>query len=85
MTTLSTVFGMLPLAFSQADGSEYRSPMGILAIGGMLSSTALTLLVVPVVYSLLDDAVNSTNRLIGVARRHGLRLREFSSTRISHE
>jgi hypothetical protein len=59
--------------------------MGILAIGGMLSSTALTLLVVPVVYSLLDDAVGSANRLMGAVRRRGLRLREVSFTGISHE
>jgi len=55
MTTLSTVFGMLPVALSRADGAEWRSPMGILAIGGMLSSTLLTMLVVPVFYTLVDD------------------------------
>jgi HAE1 family hydrophobic/amphiphilic exporter-1 len=55
MTTLSTVFGMLPVALSNADGSEWRNPMGILAVGGMLSSTLLTLLVVPVAYTLVDD------------------------------
>jgi HAE1 family hydrophobic/amphiphilic exporter-1 len=55
MTALSTVFGMLPVAVSRADGAEWRNPMGVLAIGGMLSSTLLTLIVVPVVYTLVDD------------------------------
>ncbi|MCZ7537618.1 MAG: efflux RND transporter permease subunit [Acidimicrobiia bacterium] len=55
MTALSTVFGMLPVALSRADGAEWRNPMGILAVGGMLSSTFLTLLIVPVVYTLVDD------------------------------
>jgi len=56
MTAVSTVFGMLPVALSTGDGSEWRSPMGIISIGGLTASTFLTLLVVPVVYTLLDDA-----------------------------
>jgi HAE1 family hydrophobic/amphiphilic exporter-1 len=56
MTAVSTIFGMLPVALGQGDGSEWRNPMGIIAIGGLAASTLLTLLVVPVVYSLIDDA-----------------------------
>jgi HAE1 family hydrophobic/amphiphilic exporter-1 len=56
MTTVSTVCSMLPVAFGAGDGSEWRAPMGIISIGGLLTSTFLTLLVVPVVYTLLDDA-----------------------------
>lgn len=55
MTAVSTIFGMLPLALGTGDGSEWRAPMGIVAIGGLVTSTLLTLLVVPVVYTLLDD------------------------------
>ena len=55
MTAVSTIGGMLPVALSQSQGSEFRAPMGVLAIGGMLSSTLLTLVVVPVVYTLVDD------------------------------
>jgi HAE1 family hydrophobic/amphiphilic exporter-1 len=55
MTAFSTVFGMIPVAISSADGAEWRNPMGILGVGGMLSSTLLTLVVVPVVYTLVDD------------------------------
>ena len=55
MTAVSTIFGMLPVAFGSGDGSEWRAPMGIISIGGLVTSTFLTLLVVPVVYTLIDD------------------------------
>ena len=54
MTTLSTLFGFLPLALAFGEGAEVRSPMAITVIGGLLVSTLLTLLVIPVVYDLLD-------------------------------
>ncbi len=54
MTTLCAVFGFLPLALAFGDGAEVRSPMAITVIGGLLVSTLLTLLVIPVVYDLLD-------------------------------
>jgi HAE1 family hydrophobic/amphiphilic exporter-1 len=66
MTAISTIFGLLPLAFGRGDGSEWRSPMGIVGIGGLATSTLLTLLVVPVVYTLLDDAQEAVLRLTGV-------------------
>ena len=56
MTAVSTIFGMIPVAFGTGDGSEWRNPMGVIAIGGLSTSTLLTLLVVPVFYSLVDDA-----------------------------
>jgi hydrophobe/amphiphile efflux-1 (HAE1) family protein len=55
MTTLATIFGVLPLALGLGPGAEFRAPMARAVIGGMISSTLLTLVVVPVVYSLLDD------------------------------
>jgi HAE1 family hydrophobic/amphiphilic exporter-1 len=54
MTTLCTLFGFLPLALAFGEGSEVRSPMAITVIGGLLVSTLLTLVVIPVVYDLLD-------------------------------
>ena len=54
MTTLTTVLGLLPMALGIGQGSEMRTPMAITVIGGLLTSTLLTLLVVPVMYSLLD-------------------------------
>jgi len=55
MTAFSTIAGMVPVALSTSDGAEWRNPMGVLVIGGLASSTLLTLLVVPVIYSLADD------------------------------
>ena len=54
MTTLSTLFGFMPLALAFGEGAEVRSPMAITVIGGLLVSTLLTLVVIPVVYDLLD-------------------------------
>ncbi|WP_234456074.1 efflux RND transporter permease subunit [Stenotrophomonas sp. S41] len=54
MTTLCTLFGFLPLAVAMGEGAEVRAPMAITVIGGLLVSTLLTLLVIPVVYDLMD-------------------------------
>jgi HAE1 family hydrophobic/amphiphilic exporter-1 len=54
MTTLTTLFGFLPLAIGGGEGAEVRAPMAITVIGGLLVSTLLTLLVIPVMYALLD-------------------------------
>jgi HAE1 family hydrophobic/amphiphilic exporter-1 len=54
MTTLTTVLGLLPMAISFGEGTEVRTPMAITVIGGLTVSTLLTLVVIPVVYSLLD-------------------------------
>jgi HAE1 family hydrophobic/amphiphilic exporter-1 len=63
MTTLAMIFGMLPLALALGQGAEMRAPMARAVIGGLITSTLLTLLVVPVVYTVLDD-------LGGWVRRH---------------
>ena len=55
MTTLAMVFGMVPLAFGMSEGSEQRAPMGQAVIGGIITSSLLTLVVVPVIYTYLDD------------------------------
>ena len=57
MTTLAMVFGMVPLAFALSEGSEQRSPMGQAVIGGVITSSLLTLVVVPVVYCYIDDLI----------------------------
>ena len=54
MTTLTTLIAFLPLALAFGEGAEVRSPMATTVIGGLLVSTLLTLLVIPVVYDLLD-------------------------------
>lgn len=57
MTTLAMIFGMIPLAFGLAEGSEQRAPLGQVVIGGVITSSLLTLVVVPAVYSLLEGLV----------------------------
>ena len=54
MTTLTTALGLLPMAIGVGEGAEVRTPMAITVIGGLLVSTMLTLIVIPVVYSLMD-------------------------------
>lgn len=58
MTTLAMIFGMVPLAFALTEGSEQRAPMGQAVIGGVITSSLLTLVVVPVVYCYMDDLAN---------------------------
>jgi hydrophobic/amphiphilic exporter-1 (mainly G- bacteria), HAE1 family len=55
MTTMAMIFGMLPLALALGQGAEMRAPMARAVIGGLVTSTLLTLVVVPVVYTLFDD------------------------------
>jgi len=62
MTALSMIFGVLPAALGLGPGAESRRPMAIATAAGMLSSTVLTLLVVPVFYLLFDDAADWTKR-----------------------
>jgi HAE1 family hydrophobic/amphiphilic exporter-1 len=59
MTTAAMIFGMLPVAMALSEGGETRAPMAVCVIGGLITSTALTLVVVPVVYSLMDGFLNS--------------------------
>jgi HAE1 family hydrophobic/amphiphilic exporter-1 len=54
MTTATTVLGLLPMALGLGEGSELRSPMALTVIGGLLTSTLLTLLIIPAVYALVD-------------------------------
>jgi multidrug efflux pump subunit AcrB len=55
MTTLAMIFGMLPMAIGMGDGGEQQAPMGRAVIGGVITSTLLTLVVVPVAYTYLDN------------------------------
>ncbi len=69
MTTLCTLLGFMPLAISIGDGNEVRAPMAITVIGGLLVSTLLTLVVIPVVYSLLDRRSDAVYRERGERKR----------------
>ncbi len=65
MTTLAMVAGMIPLAFAMTEGSEQRAPMGQAVIGGVITSSILTLVVVPVVYCYMDDLAHWVRRILG--------------------
>jgi HAE1 family hydrophobic/amphiphilic exporter-1 len=71
MTTLAMIFGMVPLAFALTEGSEQRAPMGQAVIGGVITSSLLTLVVVPVAYCYLDDLAQWLRRRLGLAATAG--------------
>jgi HAE1 family hydrophobic/amphiphilic exporter-1 len=56
MTTFAMIFGMLPIAIGHGEGGESRSPMAVAVIGGLITSTILTLIVIPSVFSLFQTA-----------------------------
>ena len=58
MTVFGTVVGMLPIALERAIGLERLSPLAVTAIGGLMVSTFLTLLYVPIFYTLFEDGIN---------------------------
>jgi len=64
MTSGALIFGMLPTVLSGGVGSEFRAPMAMITIGGLLTSTLLTLVVVPVVYSVVDRATEGALSLV---------------------
>lgn len=65
MTSLAMIIGMLPMAFATGDGSETQRPMAQAIIGGLITSTLLTLVVVPVIYTYMDSFRMLLHRLIG--------------------
>jgi HAE1 family hydrophobic/amphiphilic exporter-1 len=69
MTAFSTMIAVVPVALAMSEGGETRQPMALAVIGGMLTSTLLTLLVIPVIYLIVDDAVAWVGRRIGGLRR----------------
>ncbi len=70
MTTLAMVFGMIPLALGLGEGSEQRAPLAHAVIGGVVASTLLTLLVVPVFYSLLDGGTSKLRARLKIAMKY---------------
>jgi hydrophobe/amphiphile efflux-1 (HAE1) family protein len=64
MTTMAMIFGMLPMAIGSADGGEQNAPMGRAVIGGIITSTLLTLVVVPVLYTYLDSVSRNVSARI---------------------
>ncbi|MDW8052516.1 MAG: efflux RND transporter permease subunit [Armatimonadota bacterium] len=64
MTTLSLVLAMIPIALAVGRGSEFRAPLGIVIIGGLTVSTLLTLIVIPCMYTVMDDLTRFLGRII---------------------
>ncbi len=64
MTTSTVLFAMLPLALKLEEGGESRAPLAVVIMGGVISSTLLTLVLVPSVYTILDDAKQGVSTLI---------------------
>ncbi len=58
MTTCSTILGMIPLALGLGTGAELRQPMAMVIVGGLVTSSLLSLIVVPVLYLSLEDVWN---------------------------
>jgi HAE1 family hydrophobic/amphiphilic exporter-1 len=63
MTTLAQILGASPIALALGRGSEFRQPLGIVIIGGLLLSSLLTLLVIPCSYTVFDDINNWFSRV----------------------
>ncbi len=74
MTAVSTIVGAVPVALGVSEGAEFRQPMAIAIIGGLATSTLLTLFVVPVVYLILDDLKEKTAALLRWARMKTLKV-----------
>jgi HAE1 family hydrophobic/amphiphilic exporter-1 len=69
MTTLALIAGMVPVALGIGEGADFRAPLGRAVIGGVITSTLLTLLVIPTIYDTLDDMRVHVSRWLGVKPR----------------
>ncbi|WP_053150780.1 efflux RND transporter permease subunit [Pseudomonas sp. Pf153] len=71
MTTIAMGAGMLPTAMGMGEDPSFRRPMAVVVMGGLLTSTLLSLLVVPVIFTYVDDVLEWFKRLAGVTNREG--------------
>ena len=67
MTTFALIAGMMPIAFGTGEGAAFRAPMGVAIIGGVITSTFLTLLVIPTFYEIMDEFRSKFARRVGMA------------------
>jgi HAE1 family hydrophobic/amphiphilic exporter-1 len=88
MTTAAMIFGMVPVAIGHGDGGEVRAPMGVAVIGGLITSTVLTLVVVPVIYTLME-AISQLGvriaRLFGAGAEHAERPHRTSESPVAED
>jgi HAE1 family hydrophobic/amphiphilic exporter-1 len=81
MTAMSTIFGVVPVALALSEGGETRAPMAVAVIGGMITSTFFTLIIIPVVYLLMDDIVEGVGGWI----KRRLKLSHLSGSKLIDE
>ncbi|MEX2153929.1 MAG: efflux RND transporter permease subunit, partial [Gemmatimonadaceae bacterium] len=70
MTTFALIAGMMPIAFGTGEGAAFRAPMGVAIIGGVITSTFLTLLVIPTFYEVMDEIRTKLARRVGLGAPH---------------
>jgi multidrug efflux pump subunit AcrB len=70
MTTIAMAAGMLPIAIGLGVDPSFRSPMAIVVIGGLITSTFLSLLVIPVIFTFVDDMVQGIHRIVKRPHHH---------------
>jgi len=71
MTTFALIAGMLPIALGSGEGSQFRAPLGVAVIGGVITSTVLTLVAIPTFYEILDETRERMMHLAGRLFRRG--------------
>ncbi len=70
MTTFALIAGMIPVALGRGEGAQFRAPLGVAVIGGVLTSTILTLLVIPTFYEIFDNTRSWFARRVGLTPPH---------------
>jgi multidrug efflux pump len=82
MTSIATILGAVPIAFASGAGAEIRNPLGLVIVGGLTLSTAMTLYIVPIVYVLMDRMCLA---LTGHSSAAGLKRAEEIREQTEHE
>lgn len=85
ITALTTIMGMFPIALGLGEGQEIIAPMGIVVIGGLATSTLLTLFVIPIIYSFLDSETRDMNRKYLTTDGEVVRKREYLNRKREQE
>ena len=70
MTTFALIAGMIPVALGRGEGAQFRAPLGVAVIGGVITSTILTLLVIPTFYEIFDNMRGGLLRWVGLTPPH---------------
>ncbi len=77
MTTFALIAGMIPVALGRGEGAQFRAPLGVAVIGGVITSTVLTLLVIPTFYEILDNIRTWVSKHVGLTPPHTGQFRTF--------